>query len=288
MASGGLGGLVAGDDHRRMNTLTTEQIKLGQRHIWASGHYERIAELIAQGAEQLVALADIHPDEAVLDVATGTGNAALLAAARGARVTGLDLTPELFEIARARAARQDAHIDLVVGDAEDLPFPDGSFDVVLSAFGVQYAPRRETAVAELVRVCRSGGRIALANWTPDSAAGRYIDLINDSFGLSHEALSPTAWGAPEEVRRLFGIHGLVVETSVERIHWEFASVDDCVAFFEQNFGCAVTARQALSPDRWTTLRGDIGLLFSGLNRSRDGRLVLEHDYLLALVKRWRQ
>jgi hypothetical protein len=159
---------------------------------------------------------------------------------------------------------------------------------VLSAFGVQYAPRRETAVAELVRVCRPGGRIAVANWTPDSAAGRYIDLINDSFGLSREALSPTAWGASEEVRRLFGIHGLAAETSVERIYWEFASVDDCVAFFEQNFGCAVTARQALSPDRWATLRGDIGLLFSGLNRSRDGRLVLEHNYLLALVKRCRQ
>jgi SAM-dependent methyltransferase len=266
MATGGLGGRVARGDHRRMSTITTEQIKHGQRHIWASGHYERIAKLISQGAEELVALADIRPGEAVLDVATGTGNAALLAAARGARVTGLDLTPELFEIARARAARQGAHVELVVGDAEDLPFPDGTFDVVLSAFGVQYAPRREATVAELVRVCRAGGRIAVANWTPDSAAGRYIDLINDSFGLSRQKLSPTAWGDPDEVRRLFAAHYLDAETSVERIHWDFPSVDDCVAFFEENFGCAVTARQTLPPDQWTALRGDIGLLFSGLNR----------------------
>jgi len=268
-----------------MSTITPEQIKHGQRRIWASGHYERIAMLIAQGAEELVALADIGPGEAVLDVATGTGNAALLAAARGARVTGLDLTPELFEIARARAARQGGHVELVVGDAENLPFPDSSFDVVLSAFGVQYAPRRETTVAELVRVCRPGGRIAVANWTPDSAAGRYIDLLNDSFGLSRQAISPTAWGDPDEVRRLFATHDLDAGTTVGRIQWEFASVDDCLAFFEENFGCAATARRTLPPEQWTALRGDIGLLFSGLNRSVDGRLVLEHDYLLALVER---
>jgi SAM-dependent methyltransferase len=285
MAGGGLGGRVAGRDHRSMSTVTTEQIKQGQRHIWAAGHYERVAKLIEQGAEELVALADVRPGEAVLDVATGTGNAALLAAARGAQVTGVDLTPELFEIARARAARQHSRLELVVGDAEELPFPDGSFDAVLSAFGVQYAPRRETTVAELVRVCRPGGRIAVANWTPTSAAGRYIDLLNDSFGLPRQVLSPTAWGDPDDVRRLFAAHDLNVNTSVERIQWEFASVDDCVAFFEENFGCAITARRTLQPERWTALRGDIGLLFSGLNRSGDGRLVLEHDYLLALVQR---
>ena len=284
MAASGLGGKHSYGDDRRMSTLTSQQIKQGQRQIWAAGHYERIAELIAQGADKLVELADVQPGERVLDVATGTGNAALPAAARAAQVTGIDLTPELFEVARARAAEQQAQIELVVGDAEDLPFPDDSFDVVLSAFGVQYAPRRDTTVAELVRVCRLGGRIAVANWTPTSAAGRYIDLINDSFGLSSDLLSPTAWGDPEELRRLFGSHGLNVYTQLARIRWEFASVDECVGFFEENFGCAVTARRALAPEEWTALRSDMGLLFSGLNRGGDGQLVLEHEYLLALAR----
>jgi len=176
-------------------------------------------------------------------------------------------------------------LELVVGDAEELPFPDHSFDVVLSAFGVQYAPGRERTVAELVRVCRPGGRIAVANWTPTSAAGRYIDLINGAFGLSSQMLSPTAWGDSAEVRRLFAAHDLDIETGLGRIRWEFASVEDCVGFFEENFGCAVTARRVLAPQQWVALRGDMGLLFSGLNRADDGRLVLEHEYLLALTQR---
>lgn len=268
-----------------MTTVTTEQIKQGQRHMWAAGHYERVAELIAEGAQRLLELAEVRRGERVLDVATGTGNVALLAAARNAQVTGVDLTPELFDVARARAADQQLQLDLVVGDAEELPFPDHSFDVVLSAFGVQYAPRRETTVAELIRVCRPGGRIAVANWTPASAAGRYIDLINNSFGITSDALSPTAWGDPEEVSRLFAHHELQARTELARLRWEFASVDDCVGFFEQNFGCALTARRVLAPEQWTTLRGDIGLLFSGVNRSDDGQLVLEHEYLLALARR---
>jgi SAM-dependent methyltransferase len=268
-----------------MSTTTTQQIKQGQRHMWASGHYERIAELIAQGADRLVELADVRPGERVLDVATGTGNVALLAAARAAQVTGVDLTPELFDVAQARAVEQQLQLELVVGDAEELPFPDRSFDVVLSAFGVQYAPRRETTVAELVRVCRPGGRIAVANWTPASAAGRYIDLINNRFGISSRTLSATAWGDPEEVDRLFTGHDLRARTQLDRIRWEFASVDDCVGFFEENFGCAATARRVLEPEQWTALRGDMGLLFSGLNRSDNGRLVLEHEYLLALAQR---
>jgi SAM-dependent methyltransferase len=268
-----------------MSTPTAEQIKQGQRHVWAAGHYERIAELIVRGAERLVELADVRPGERVLDVATGTGNVALLAAGRSAQVTGVDLTPELFEVARERAADQDLDVDLVVGDAEALPFPDHRFDVVLSAFGVQYAPRRQRTAAELVRVCRPGGRIAVANWTPASAAGRYIDLINNRFDVSSRALSPTAWGDPEEVDRLFDGQRMRVSTELDLIRWEFASVDECVGFFEENFGCAATARRVLEPERWATLRSDMGLLFSGLNRSDDGRLVLEHEYLLALARR---
>jgi DNA-binding CsgD family transcriptional regulator len=207
---------------------------------------------------------------------------ALLAATRGAQVTGVDLTPELFDLARARAADRELRVELLEGDAGSLPFADGSFDVVLSTFGLQYAPRREITAAELVRVCRPGGRIAVANWTPASAAGRYIDLINDSFGIPADSLSPTAWGDPEEVDRLFAAHSLSARTHVDRIRWEFASVDDCVRFFEENFGCAVTARSLFTPAHWTALRGDMGLLFSGLNRSENGLLVLEHEYLLAL------
>ncbi len=285
MAWSGLSLVLVAIHHGYMTTITAQQIKLGQRQLWAAGNYQHVARLIAAGATELVDAAQITAGERVLDVATGTGNAALEAAARGARVTGVDITPELFSVARARAIYAEVPLGLTLGDAEELPFEDGSFDVVISAFGVQYAPRRDVAMAELTRVCRPGGRIAVANWAPESPAGRYIDLMNGGFGLSHADLSPTAWGDPDEVRRLFGVHELQVRTEIRQLRWVFPSLDECIGFFESNFGCAVTARKVLGVKSWNELRGDIGLLFSGLNKATDGTLVLEHEYLLALANR---
>src|SRR5215218_10080531 len=142
------------------------ELKRAHRAIWAAGDYAAVAEVIDEAPPRdLLARVRVAPGEEVLDVATGTGNIAIRAAAAGAQVVGLDLTPELFGTARRRADQWRVAVDWVEGDAEELPFEDGRFDCVLSAFGVQFAPRHEIAARELARVCRPGGRIGLVNWT---------------------------------------------------------------------------------------------------------------------------
>src|SRR5215217_4861712 len=156
---------------------TVAHLKQVHRATWAAGNYAAVAEMIDDAPPRdLLAKADVRPEQEVLDVATGTGNVALRAAAAGAQVVGLDLTPELFETARRRAESHDVAIDWVQGDADRLPFEDASFDRVLSAFGVQFAPRHAAVARELVRVCRPGGRIGLASWTPSGQAGEPFEL----------------------------------------------------------------------------------------------------------------
>jgi SAM-dependent methyltransferase len=150
-------------------------LKRAHRATWAAGDYAAVAEHIDDAPPRdLLARVDVQPGQDVLDVATGTGNVAIRAAAAGAQVVGLDLTPELFDTARRRAAQLDVTVDWVEGDAEDLPFEDDRFDRVLSTFGVQFAPRHEIVARELVRVCRPGGRIGLVNWTPGRADRRAV------------------------------------------------------------------------------------------------------------------
>src|SRR5687768_9946457 len=157
--------------------LDVTGIKQAQRAMWSAGDYPEIAQRIESAAEHVVERAGVEPGHDVLDVATGSGNVALLCAQRGARVTGLDLTPELFEAARRRAAAAGVQCEWVEGDAEDLPYGDGSFDRVLSTFGVMFAPRQERAAAELVRVARPGARIVVAAWTPEGGNGQMFKTV---------------------------------------------------------------------------------------------------------------
>jgi ubiquinone/menaquinone biosynthesis C-methylase UbiE len=151
-----------------------EDRKEQDRRLWASGCYPRIAQLVTSMGCDLVELAGVAPGMQVLDVATGTGNAAIPAALAGAEVTAIDLTPSLLEVGRTRAAAAGVAVDWTEGDAEDLPYPAGSFDLVMSAIGAMFAPDHARTAAELVRVCRRGGRIALANWTPDGYGGAFF------------------------------------------------------------------------------------------------------------------
>jgi len=154
------------------------ELKQTHRATWAAGDYAAVAEVIDEAPPRdLLDRVGVSPGEDVLDVATGTGNIALRAAAAGAHVIGLDLTPELFETARRRAAEQSVVIDWIEGDAEELPFEDGRFDRVLSAFGVQFAPHHEIVAHELARVTRPGGRIGLVNWTPTGQVGELFKIM---------------------------------------------------------------------------------------------------------------
>src|SRR5688500_9762655 len=180
-------------------SIAVEDLKRTHRATWAAGDYAAVAEQIDEvPPRDLLERVAIRPGEEVLDVATGTGNVALPAAAAGAQVIGLDITPELFDTARLRAAKKGVNVVWLEGDAEALPFDDESFDAVLSVFGVQFAPRHEVVAEELARVTRPGGRIGLVNWTPSGLIGELFKIMGRYLPAPPDYASPPPrWGDEE-------------------------------------------------------------------------------------------
>jgi len=274
-----------------MSTATTDPVaalKEAHRVTWAAGDYAAVAEHIDQvPPAHLLAAVGISPEHDVLDVATGTGNAALRAARTGAKVTGLDLTPELLVVAQARARQARVELELIEGDAEDLPFPDASFDRVLSVFGIQFAPRHEVTAAELVRVCRPGGVIGLVNWTPEGLIGQMFKVMGKYMPAPPSFASPPPkWGDEEHVRRLFAPYDL--ELSFERgmNTWAFPSVDEYQEFFEARYGPTIKAQEKLSADgTWDDCRAELRELYESLNEATDGTCRLEAEYVVIVGRR---
>jgi len=260
-------------------------LKLAHRSTWASGDYGAVAERIDDAPPRdLLAHAAIAPGQTVIDVAAGTGNIAVRAAAAGAQVVGLDLTPELFEAARERAAALDVTVDWVAGDAEDLPFEDASFDRVLSAFGVQFAPRHEIAARELARVTRPGGRIVLVNWTPDSQIGELLRIVGGYMPAPPSyASSPPLWGNEGHVSRLFADTGVELEFAHGHNPWRFESPDAFVAFMETHYGPLVKARERLTGEGvWEDCRAEIVAMIERRNAADDGSLLMLAEYLIVI------
>lgn len=257
-------------------------VKAVQRATWTAGEYDVIAGHLWDAGRVLVDAAAIEPQMDVLDVATGTGNAALRAAEAGAHVVGLDLTPELFDPARRRAEALRVHVDWIEGDAEELPFGDESFDRVLSTFGVMFAPRHEVAASELVRVCRSGGQVLLANWAPEGFLGRLIQTITGYLPPPPAlAQSPILWSKESHVRALLGGQILL---GIERhnIEYVFATPDDMVAAYTEHFGPLVLARQILEPQgRYDDLVADVRALLDQFDTG-EGELRILAEYLLVV------
>ena len=179
-------------------------VKQRQQQAWASGDFHAVAARIVLVAEQLVDSADLHAGWRVLDVATGSGNAAIAAARLGCEVVGIDYVPALLERGRERAAAEGLDVTLLEGDAETLPFPDRSFDAVTSVFGAMFAPDHRQAASELVRVCRPGGTIALASWTPDGFIGELFRTVAGHVPPPAGVPSPMLWGTEAHLRELFG------------------------------------------------------------------------------------
>ncbi len=260
-------------------------LKKTHRATWAAGDYAAVAELIDQAPPRdLLAHMDLSPGQDVLDVATGTGNAAIPAALAGAQVVGLDLTPELFETARRRAEQNTVSIDWVEGDAEELPFEDASFDRVLSVFGVQFAPRHEIVARELARVTRPGGRIGLVNWTPRGLIGELLKTIGGYMPAPPDYASPPPlWGSEQHVRRLFA--DTPVELAFARGHnpWRFESAEQFVAFMETHYGPTLKARERLTAEgRWEDCRAEIVALAERHNEATDGSLLMNAEYLVVV------
>jgi SAM-dependent methyltransferase len=221
----------------------------------------------------------------VLDVGCGTGVVAITASRAGARVNGLDLTPELLEVARQRASALGVTVEWVAGDAEALPFEDGSFDRVASAFGVQFAPRHAVVARELVRVCRPGGRIVLVNWTPGSQIGELFRIMSRYVPAPPEwASPPPLWGDEDHVRALFADSPVRLEFFRGANPFRFESAEHFVVFMETHYGPTVKARERLTDEgRWDACRDEIVEMAQRRNAASDGTLLMPAEYLVAVA-----
>jgi ubiquinone/menaquinone biosynthesis C-methylase UbiE len=263
-----------------------EEIKERQRQMWTVGDFPDLAKRTVPAAETVIGRLGIEAGERVLDVATGSGNGALLAAERGATVSGLDLTPKLLAVAAQRAEAAGVEIDFTEGDAEALPYEDDSFDAVSSMYGVMFAPNQQQAADELVRVCRPGGRIGVAAWTPTGSVGRLFLLLVPYLPPPPEGFQPPIlWGVEDHVRELFAASGATITCSLERARFEADSVEDMVAEDEEKLGPVILAKEALEAEgRWEEARGKLAELTAAENRATDGRVVLEPEYLLSVIQ----
>lgn len=235
---------------------TLAALKERTRATWASGDYDAVADGIWEVGERVVRRVAVGPGERVLDVAAGTGNAAIRAAAAGGAVTAVDLTPELFVAGRRRADEAGVDIDWVEGDAEDLPFDDGAFDVVLSTFGVMFAPRHEVAARELARVLRPGGRLGLATWVPDGTVGHLFRTVAAELPPPPAiAQPPLGWGDPAHVETIFAGTGMQLTFERESLPIDpEIPIEEATQFYMDSFGPLVMARRVLSEQgRWEIL-----------------------------------
>lgn len=235
---------------------TTDAIRLTMRKTWSLGDYRKVAERQWPIATALCEWAGVSPGHSVLDVGTATGNVAFAAAERGAHATGLDLTPRMLEMATARRLEKGRQATFVLGDAEDLPFPDGSFDVVLSACGLWFAPRPERAVQEVLRVLRPGGRFGLANFTPIGYMGRLNELITDRLPLPVAVPEPNLWGR-EDITRTRLADFTDVAMTTRNVDYTFGSATEATEFFASYSPPHIAAAESLGPAAAQQLWSDV-------------------------------
>ena len=255
--------------------------------MWAAGDFDEVASLVWDVGDRIVERLGVGAGERVLDVAAGTGNAAIPAAVLGAEVVASDLTPELFVAGRRRAEAAGVEIDWVEADVEALPFDDASFDAVVSTFGHMFAPRHEVAAAEIARVLRPGGRFGLCCWTPEGKIGSFLVTVIQHTGPPPGAtMPPSAWGVPEHAAKMFEGTGIELSFERETTTMEFPSVEAMVEMYEQKFGPTVMARAALEPEgRWQALRDDLVALFERNTVPSGGGIAYEAEYLVILGRK---
>jgi SAM-dependent methyltransferase len=260
--------------------------KEGQKAMWTAGDYGEVAQRIVPVGEYIAELAGAGVGVELLDVATGTGNVSIPAAKAGAKVTGLDLTPKLLEEQRARAAAAGVEVELVEGDAEELPFADRSFDRVTSCFGVMFAPRQTVAAAELVRVAGRGGRIVVAAWTPNGMVGRMFRASAPYMPAPPEGfVPPVMWGEEDHVRRLFENSDVELTFELRTVTFEGDSVEAWVEQDERILGPSVMAKAALEQQgRYDGLRRDIVDLYGEFNEAGDGGFRAPAEYLITVAQ----
>jgi ubiquinone/menaquinone biosynthesis C-methylase UbiE len=275
-----------------MSTVTSSSpavdlaaLKSRQQAAWSSGNYAVVGTTLQIVGEQLCEALDLRAGSRVLDVAAGNGNATLAAARRWCDVTSTDYVSSLLEAGRTRAQAEGHTIRFQQADAESLPFADKSFDVVMSTFGVMFTPNQEQAASELARVCKPGGRIGLANWTPDSFIGQVFRMIGKYIPPAPGVKSPALWGTQARLAELFGETARDVRTTSREFVFRYLSPAHWLEVFRTYYGPMNRTFGALDAAQQAALTQDLLTLMESRNRSGDATLVLPSEYLEVVIER---
>lgn len=258
-------------------------LKARQQSAWASGDYAVIGTTLQIVGEQLAEACDVRFDERVLDVAAGNGNATLAAARRGGNVISTDYVSALLDRAAERANAEGLEVQFQTADAEMLPFADATFDVVLSTFGVMFAPDQERAAGEMMRVCRPGGRIGMANWTPEGFIGQLFKTLGKHIAPPPGVQPPSRWGVPAHLKTLFGEEAAEIAATPRIFNFRYRSAAHFIDVFRTWYGPVHKAFAALAPDKATLLEQDLTTLLNSLNRAGPSALVVPSEYLEVVI-----
>ena len=270
--------------HAAVPSADLNAVKARQQGAWSSGDYAMVGTTLQIVGEMLCEAVDIRGGQRVLDVAAGNGNATLAAARRFAEVVSTDYVGALLERGRERAAAERLPVAFQEADAENLPFADASFDVVLSTFGVMFTPDQERAARELMRVCRPGGKIGLANWTPDSFIGKLFKTIGKYLPPPAGVKPPSLWGNKDHLQALFGAQATVT-TQSRNFVFRYHSPQHWLEIFRDYYGPVLKAFAALDEAKRDALEADIHALLDAVNVAEDGTLVAPSEYLEVVITR---
>jgi ubiquinone/menaquinone biosynthesis C-methylase UbiE len=259
-----------------MNLIELNQL---QQQTWTAGDFPKMGVELSIVGELLCESIPVHAGDRVLDVGTASGNTALAAARRRAVVTGVDITPALLERARLRAAAEGLHIDFQEGDATALTFADASFDIVMSTFGAIFAPDPEKTGAEMARVCRSGGKIAMANWTPDGMLGKLFRILARYSPSSAQVDLPISWGEEPTLKQRLGPYCSDLQIKRQVVRFRSPSPAHWVEFMKTHFGPAMNAYRQSSPESQERLTREMTALIQEFNRSSNDTVLSESEYL---------
>lgn len=256
-----------------------------QQATWSSGDFHELARQVMPVSDDLCRALDPRAGQRVLDVACGSGNAALIAARRYCEVSGIDYVPALIERAKTRAAAEGTRIDFRVADAQALPFEDAAFDVVVSVFGVMFAPDQEKAAAELLRVCRPGGKIGLACWMPEGFGGDFF-RTHAAYAPPPPGLKPAVrWGTDAGLAELLGKGASSIQSERRAVHQHYRSIEHVVEVLRTCFGPTIRAFEVTDPQKHSSLRKDIEGVLARHNVSTDGTVRLNCEYLQTIAVR---